>query len=360
MPKAKNIPILQQSLLNWYAVHQRDLPWRRTRDPYAVWISEMMLQQTQVATVIPYYERWMKRFPNVVTLARARLQTVLKLWEGLGYYSRARHLHAAAKIIVADHRGQVPHRITDLRKLPGIGPYTAGAIASIAFDADEPVLDGNVTRVLCRMFRITTPPKDIHTQQKLWHLAHQLIPTGKAGFFNQAMMDLGATICLSRKPLCEQCPWRTHCRARAKGEQNQLPVKTPARLLPHFDIAVGVVWKNGKILIGRRKPKGLLGGLWEFPGGKRKSHESLKACVIREIKEETGIDVEVNQPLITVKHAYSHFRITLHVFTCRWRAGRARPLDCTAVKWVTPRQLDAYPFPRANLKVIEALKNRSS
>jgi len=317
-----------------------------------------MLQQTQVATVIPYYHRWMKRFPDITALSRAWLQSVLKLWEGLGYYSRARNLHAAAKIIVADYHGHVPHQTHELRKLPGIGPYTAGAIASIAFDADEPVLDGNVTRVLCRVFRIAAPVKEIATQRILWRLARQLIPTGQAGLFNQALMDLGATICLPRKPLCEKCPWRTLCGAYAKDEQNRLPTKTPVKTLPHYDIAAGVVWKDGKILIGRRKPEGLLGGLWEFPGGKRKYHESLQACAIREIREETGVDVAVIEPLITVKHAYSHFRITLHVFTCQWVTGRARPRACTDIKWVAPRQLDTYPFPRANQKVIEVLKNR--
>ncbi len=355
MPKINIIPTLQSSLLNWYAIHQRDLPWRRMRDPYATLVSEMMLQQTQVATVIPYYQRWMKRFPNITALARARLQTVLKRWEGLGYYTRARNLHKAAKLIVSEYNGQLPSQTEKLRQLPGIGPYTAGAIASIAFDADEPVLDGNVIRVLCRVFRITAPPKETATQQKLWRLARKMIPTGKAGLFNQAMMDLGATICLPRQPACQRCPWHKYCQARIKNEQEKLPVKTAAKALPHYDIAAGVVWKDGKILIGRRKPEGLLGGLWEFPGGKRQPRESLKTCVIREIKEETGIDAEVIEPLMTVKHAYSHFRITLHVFNCRWLAGHARPLACAAVKWVTPAQLTNYPFPRANQKIIEIL-----
>ena len=346
---------IRRTLIRWYKKHQRDLPWRRTRNPYAVWVSEIMLQQTQVATVIPYYRRFMKAFPTIKRLAAAREQAVLKAWEGLGYYSRARNLYKAAKRIISDHGGRLPESAEELRQLPGIGRYTAGAIASIAFDLDEPVLDGNVIRVFCRLFLIRKNPKETTIQKRLWRLAHQLLPKGKASIFNQALMDLGATVCTPKNPRCNDCPLKKHCKARAKNLQERLPAKAKTAPVPHYDIAAGVIWKGKKILIARRKPEGLLGGLWEFPGGKRKKNESLEDCVVREIHEELQVKVKVIRPLKTVRHAYSHFRITLHAFECEYLSGRPKALGCAAWKWVTLDDLAHYPFPRANQKILETL-----
>jgi len=353
--KPSDIPRIRAALTRWYRRHSRDLPWRGTAGPYPVWLSEIMLQQTQVATVIPYYERFLKRFPTVRALARARLDSVLKAWEGMGYYTRARNLHAAARQVVAEFDGRLPRSVKELRRLPGIGRYTAGAIASIAFGLDEPVLDGNVTRVLSRLFAIRKDVTGPATQRKLWALAESLLPKGKASMFNQAMMDLGATVCVPRGPRCEQCPLRKVCRAKAKGIQDNLPVKRKAKPVPHYEIGAAIVRRAGTILIAQRKPEGLLGGLWEFPGGKREPDETLEECAVRETREETGVNAKVLRPLAVVKHAYSHFRITLHAFECRYLSGRTRALGCAAWKWVAPKNLKRYAFPRANRKIIEAI-----
>jgi A/G-specific adenine glycosylase len=249
----------------------------------------------------------------------------------------------------------VPETLSQLRRLPGVGAYTAGAIASIAHGLDEPVVDGNVTRVLCRVFLIAADPRRAGVHKKLWLLARRLIPRGQAGTFNQALMDLGATVCLPRKPQCPACCLRDACRARAAGRQEQLPRKAPRKAIPHYDIAAGVIRKRGWILIGRRPAKGLLGGLWEFPGGKIEPGETPPEALRREIREEVGLRVDVGEFVASIRHAYSHFRITLHVFECRWRAGRPRALGCEAVRWVRPGQLGEFAFPRANRKIVDQL-----
>jgi len=342
-------------LMAWYARTARDLPWRRTRNPYAIWVAEIMLQQTQVETVKPYYTRFLERFGSVEVLARARLDSVLKLWEGLGYYARARHLHAAARYLCRHHAGRLPDTIEALRSLPGVGRYTAGAIASIAFGRDEPVLDGNVSRVLCRLYAIEQDPKSADCQERLWALAAAALPAGRAGTFNQAMMDLGARICLPRRPLCPDCPVRRHCRALAESRVEQLPVRRAARPLPRHIIAVGIVWKDGRVLIDRRRPEGMLGGLWEFPGGKKRPDETLQEAVAREVYEEVRIHVEVGRKRIMVDHAYSHFRIRLHAYDCRYVSGRLHPCGCTAARWVRPDRLGTYAFPGANQRIIESI-----
>jgi A/G-specific adenine glycosylase len=356
MKRTEKIGLVQKALLAWYEIHQRDLPWRHSQGPYAVWLSEIMLQQTQVATVIPYYHRFLKAFPSIRALAESPLDKILKLWEGLGYYSRARNLHKAAQKIVTDFDNRFPETIDSLLTLPGIGQYTAGAIASIAFNLDEPVLDGNVERVLCRLFRIASPPKETLTHRRLWSLARTLVPTGRAGYFNQALMDLGATLCTPRKPECERCPLENLCKARQHAEQNDLPVKTPCKKTPHYEIAAGIIWKGNKILIDERPAEGLLGGLWEFPGGKLEKGETLESCLLREIREELDIEVTIRHELIVVKQAYSHFRITLHAFECDYLRGRPRALGCVRWKWVSLRELKNYAFPRANQKIIAALQ----
>jgi A/G-specific adenine glycosylase len=348
---------IQQSLLRWFRANARDLPWRKNRTPYAVWVSEIMLQQTQVATVIDYFNRFMKRFPTVEKLARARQDTVLKLWEGLGYYSRGRNLHKAAKLIVSNYDGQLPDTVEGLQKIPGIGRYTAGAIASIAFKRPAPILDGNVIRVLCRLFCIDGNPKEDATKKQLWELADTLVHTRHPGDFNEAMMELGAMVCTPQNPQCPKCPLRNQCDAKKQGRQHELPVRQKQKALPHYTIVVGVVYKGDKILIDKRRQNALLGGLWEFPGGKKKSGESFKAAVTREVNEETGIEVTVGKRLCIVKHTYSHFKITLHAYLCEYESGTAKPLGCDAVKWIGLTYLNKYPFPAANLKIIKELRD---
>ena len=355
MTKAQRLVQFRKRLIAWYKKHQRDLPWRKTLDPYAIWVSEIMLQQTQVKTVLPYYAKFLKRFPTVENLARARIQTVLKVWEGLGYYSRARNLHRTAKIVTTEMNGRFPDSVKQLLQLPGIGPYTAGAIASFAFGHDEPILDGNVMRLLSRIFHIDSDITQTATRNKLWSLSGQLVNNANAQLLNQALMDFGATCCIPRKPLCLECPLETICLAKKRNHQHQLPVKAPRKPVPHYDIGVAVVWKDNRVLIDRRKPEGLLGGLWEFPGGKVKKSESRPACIRREVKEELGIHVKVHKPLIKVDHAYTHFRVTLHVYTCSYLSGTCQALECTDWKWVSVNQLQRFPFPTANHKIIAAL-----
>lgn len=349
---------LRETLIRWYDRHRRDLPWRRTPDPYAVWISEIMLQQTRVEQAGPYFERFMKRFPDVRTLAGASRDEVLKIWEGMGYYTRARNLHEAARLLVAEGGGGLPETADELKKLPGIGPYTAGAVASIAFGKDEPLLDGNVIRVFCRLFAVGSDPGSARTRERLWSLARDSLPPGKGGIYNQALMDLGAVVCIPRKPRCEECPLREVCLAHARGSEEKYPMKPPKKTVPREIIVAGVIWKRGRILIGRRKPEGLLGGLWEFPGGKVEPGETREEALHREVEEEVGIKIGVDQSLVTVNHAYSHFRITLHAYACVHRSGRARALGCDAVKWTDPHDLDQFAFPAANKKIIAALRER--
>lgn len=341
----------------------RDLPWRaEPRDPYRVWISEVMLQQTQAATVAPYFIRFIHQFPNIEALASAALDEVLKAWEGMGYYGRARNLHRAAHLIVAEHGGQLPRTVKELVKLPGVGRYTAGAIASIAFGEKAPVLDGNVKRVLCRLFAILDDPRAPAAEKRLWELAGSLLPreAARAGAFNEAMMELGATVCTPRSPDCGQCPLKAHCRAHEQGIVESVPVKAARKLLPHYDVTAAVIRKRGKVLITQRPPASMLGGLWEFPGGKCHDGETLEACLQREIKEELSIEVEVGESIAAIRHAYSHFRITLHAFNCRQTGGRLRALGVADWRWVTAGELDHFAFPVTDQKIIAALKQGES
>ena len=349
---------LRRSLLVWYAESGRTLPWRQSRDPYAIWISEIMLQQTQVKTVIPYYERWLKQFPTLEELAAADQQQVLKLWQGLGYYARARNLHRAAQVIVQQYDGQFPQQLKTALSLPGIGRTTAGGILSAAFNQPVAILDGNVKRVLARLIALGTPPA--RALNSLWELSEALLDPDRPRDFNQALMDLGATICTPQNPACLLCPWRVHCQAHHLGIQSELPMRETSSPLPHKLIGVAVIWNDqGQILIDRRPQSGLLGGLWEFPGGKIEPGETVEACIEREIQEELGIQVEVGDRLITIDHAYTHFRVTLNVHHCRHTRGEPQPLECDEVCWVTLDEIEQFPFPKANVQIIAALKQNA-
>ena len=346
---------LQQALLAWYAQQGRDLPWRQTRDPYAIWISEIMLQQTQVKTVLPYYERWLRQFPTVTALAQADQQTVLKAWEGLGYYARARNLHRAAQAIVADHGGEFPSTFDAAIALPGIGRTTAGGILSAAFNQPVAILDGNVKRVLARLIALRTPPSKALNQ--LWILSERLLPADNPRDFNQALMDLGATLCTRHRPACLLCPWQSACAAYNQNVQLEIPMTEARAPLPHKQIGVGVVWnEQGQILIDRRLQEGLLGGLWEFPGGKIEPGETVEDCIRRELQEELAIEVEVGDRLMTINHTYTHFKVTLNVFHCRHTAGEPQPIECDEVRWVEVSELEEFPFPKANSQIIDAIK----
>lgn len=343
------------ALIEWFQARERYVPGRGDSDPYRIWVAEVMAQQTRIATVIPYYEAFVRRFPDVESLASAPLDDVLKIWEGLGYYGRARNLHRAAGLVAEKYGGRLPHDPAALRSLPGIGAYTAGAIASIAFGQPEPAIDGNVRRVLCRLYDIEVP-----RPARLDRLMRDLITDagGAAGLLNQALMDLGGSICGPRSPDCEACPLAVHCRALEKGTVGLRPVRRRRPPLPHHDIGAVVVWRDGRVLIARRPEDGLLGGLWEFPGGKVEPGENAADAARREVREELGVDAELVGSADTVHHAYSHFRITLHLFHARWLAGgpASGPTAVAASpRWVCPSELDRYAFPAANRSFIQRL-----
>jgi A/G-specific adenine glycosylase len=345
---------LRHALLDWYRHQGRDLPWRNTRDPYAIWVSEIMLQQTQVKTVIPYYERWLAQFPTLADLAAADQQQVLKAWQGLGYYARARNLHRAAQQIM-QLGGEFPTDLASTMSLAGIGRTTAGGILSAAFNQPFPILDGNVKRVLSRLIALPKPPSKAVPQ--LWQLSQMLLDPVQPRDFNQAIMDLGATCCTAKHPACSICPWNFCCIAHQTQMQNELPISETRAPVPHKQIGVAVIWNaQDQILIDRRRQEGLLGGLWEFPGGKIEPDETVQQCIRREIMEELGIEIEVGDHLITIDHAYSHFHVTLNVYHCRHLQGEPQPLESDEVRWVTISELGQFAFPVANVKIIQALQ----
>ncbi|MBD1877940.1 A/G-specific adenine glycosylase [Coleofasciculus sp. FACHB-T130] len=345
----------RRSLLAWYSQNGRDLPWRHHPDPYAIWVSEIMLQQTQVKTVIPYYQRWLAQFPTIETLAAADLQQVLKAWQGLGYYARARNLHKASQEIIQRHNGIFPTHLSDVLALSGIGRTTAGGILSAAFNQPVAILDGNVKRVLARLVALPMPPTK--ATKPLWQLSESLLDPEQPRDFNQALMDLGATICTPHNPACNRCPWMSHCRAYNLNIQSTLPMRETSSPIPHKNIGVAVIWNEQKeILIDRRPQNGLLGGLWEFPGGKLEPGETVEECIKREIQEELGIEIEVGKHLITIDHTYTHFRVTLNVHHCRHLTGIPQPIESDEIRWVTLDEIDQFPFPKANVQIIDALR----
>lgn len=358
-----------EPLVQWYEEHQRALPWRMApageRAGYAVWISEIMAQQTRVETVVEYYLRWMERFPTVEALAAADQQEVLKLWEGLGYYARARNLHRAAQQVVEQHGGQLPQSRAELLKLPGIGEYTVGAICSLAFGQAEPILDGNVKRVVSRLADIETPINESGTLKELWRLARELVeaaPAGQAGMLNEALMELGATVCVPAKPRCLICPIHEQCAAVRQGTQMQRPVVQPRKKTPHYDVTVGVIWQGqpfaSPFLIGQRPQSGMLGGMWELPGGKLMDEDGMfQACLQREVAEKLAIEIKdiQDESFAQVRHAYTHFRITLHGFQAYYLAGEAHSSFYTAWRWVELAELDDYPFPVTTQKIFNIL-----
>jgi A/G-specific adenine glycosylase len=353
--------VAQERLLAWFAQHARDLPWRHNRTPYRVWVAEVMLQQTQVEKVRDYYERFMARFPTITALAAAPLEDVLKQWEGLGYYSRARALHRAAQVIVAEYNSDLPADVDALRRLPGIGAYTAGAIASIAFGIPAPAVDGNVRRVMARVLAWSTPDAaSLEAAVHAWMPADAPGTPGTPGAFTEALMELGAMLCRPQSPQCLLCPWRDLCSACALGQPEAFPLPKPRKPIPHYDVVAAVTRRDDdRVLVTRRRQEDMLGGLWEFPGGKCEDGETLPAALRREMHEELGIEVEViaEEPLAVVKHAYTHFRITLYAFDCRLAVGSPAPqcIECDDFRWATLEEITALPMSVADRKIARIL-----
>ncbi len=337
---------LRRGVLAWFRRHARDLPWRRTRDPYHVWLSEVMLQQTRVETVRGHFERFLARFPTIADLAAADEAEALRRWEGLGYYRRARQLHAAARRIVAEHGGRFPRQAEDVRRLPGIGRYTAGAILSIAFDAREPILEANTLRLFSRLVAYRGDPASTAGQRLLWAVAEAVLPARHAGAFNQGLMELGSQVCTARQPRCEECPLAALCRARAEGLEDRIP--PPKRKPPveeRHEVAV-LVRRRSRVLLVRRPDGGRWAGLWDFPrfAVAAKDPAELRAEVTEHVVRATGVRVEVGEHLKRIRHGVTRFRITLDAYEAACVSGEGASRGAIEARWVRPAELDAYPL----------------
>lgn len=356
-------------LLAWFAARTRDVPGRFETDPYRIWVCEVMAQQTRIRTVRERVPEFLAAYPTLESLAESDPDELLRAWEGLGYYARARNLRRAARQLIERGETRLPSETAALRLLPGIGPYTAGALASIAFGRAEPAVDGNARRVLARWFDLENPTMAVVEDRARMLIAEAdagLVEDepSYAGLLNQALMDLGGEVCTPRSPTCDVCPLETHCLALERGTVSERPPRKQRRTLPHQQIAVAIIWRDERLFIQRRPDDGLLGGLWEFPGGKIEPGESPEQAAVREVAEETGLRVRLLESAGTVNHAYSHFRITLHAFHAEIeesspalqagelgsRVGRRR--------WVLPEELDDYAFPTANRKLLVAMGDR--
>lgn len=358
----QRISEIQDRVLSWFDRNGRDLPWRKSYSPYHVWISEIMLQQTQVKTVIPYFIRWMERFPDPAAVAAASEREIMLAWEGLGYYTRAKNLHKAAKVIVENFGGSIPADFNSLLALPGIGRYTAGAILSIAFNLDFPAVDANAARILRRLFYSLNASELAMSEATLWKIASEILPKGSARQFNQALMDIGASICLPLEPDCNRCPLGEFCEAKKGGLLELESAARRSKPATPIEVSIGVIVRDGGIFIQKRPDGGLMPNLWEFPGGKINKGESSKEAVVREIREELGIEVRPLEKLALIRHSYTRFRVTLHAYLCKVcdPMPEKEPVLRAAVecRWVLPAQLGLYPFPAANRKLIKILLDR--
>lgn len=356
MAAEKHRPI-RQALVKWYLANKRDLPWRKTRDPYRIWVSEVMLQQTQVNTVIPYFHKFIARFPDVQALAASDLQSVLKMWEGLGYYGRARNLHKAAGIVVREHGGVIPDTADNIRQLPGVGEYISAAVLSIAYNLPLPVVDGNVKRVLARLFLLDAPVNHPGAHPVFREKAGQLMDAAVPAVYNQALMELGALVCRPRHPQCAACPLQNHCLAFRDSRVAEFPRRKKGKKLPKHALAAGVVIKNSRLLITRRPENGLLGGLWEFPNGPIDTLEAPDAACLRHVKTMTGVTAEIDAFVGRIRHAYTHFKLTMNVYACQYVSGRVRLTGPSAYRWVAFDEIGAYPLPKVIHKSLPALFN---
>ncbi len=343
-------------LLQWYDANDRSFPWRSTSNPYEVWLSEIMLQQTRVKTVIPFYNRWVAKFPSIKSVAEANLGSLLKMWEGLGYYARVRNFHSACIVVMNRFAGRVPDNYQDFQTLPGVGPYIAGAVMSIAYNFPVPAVDGNAYRVVSRIKSINLPFNSC--KNDLVEFLSNHISLYRPGDFNQAIMDVGRELCTPKNPSCGICPIQKHCCAFVYNSVDKYPFRAKRKKKPHHLVAVGVVWKGNKILISKRKENGLLGGLWEFPGGKIQSGEDAKKCVIRKVSEKLGVCVCPGKLLKQINHTYSHFSITLDAYHCDYISGSPGALPRDKWQWIFPQQIADLPFSKANHKLFDQIQGR--
>lgn len=352
--------LFSQNLLRWFDTFKRALPWRATYSPYAVWISEVMLQQTQMERGVAYFERWMRRFPDIESVARASEDEIMKAWEGLGYYSRARNLHAAAAMIVREMGGVFPSDPERIRTLPGIGEYSAGAIASVAFNLPVPAVDANVERIFSRLCDIDTPLKSANAKRFIRDKVMELMPEGKARLFNQALMEFGALVC-SKKPDCTRCPVPEFCEAKRLGVQNERPAPGKKAEYSTLDVVTGLLCRDGKIFIQKRPEFGVWAGLWEFPGGCMEPGETPEEALYREFMEETELAVSITGKIGVVRHSYTTCRVTLHGFFCTASGLDSGTASMTLHaaskgKWVSPLELQDFAFPAGSRKLLDLVE----
>lgn len=349
---------IQDPLLAWFRREQRDLPWRRNPDPYAIWVSEIMLQQTQVATVIPFFECWVARFPTVRALAEADEHDVLHAWQGLGYYSRARNLRLGAQQVLAEHGGRVPDSVAALLSLPGVGRYTAGAIASIAYNVSAPIVDGNVIRVLSRLFALRGDPAKAPLKNQIWELAEALIPEGDARDFNPALMELGATICTPVNPKCGICPVAEACEARRLGLQDRLPETAARPKITPVSMVAALVWRNDRVLLVQRRPdESRWAGMWQFPNVEVRADEAKHEAVRRAVAESVGLNAIPGDRALVIRHGVTRFRITLEVYHCASAEGESQALGCQAWRWVSGDEVEALALPKAHRAISRQIFN---
>lgn len=353
---------LQRTLLDWFAANQRPLPWRGEYHPWHVLVAEIMGQQTQLERVAARLPEFLERFPTAAALAEASEEEVLKAWEGLGYYARARNLQAAAQALVERHGGEIPQDLEAVRALPGVGRYTAGAVLSQAFNLPAPIVDANVARLFARLFDLDEPIASRDTQAFLWETAAAIIPAGHAREFNQALMELGALVC-GKNPRCSACPLAGHCEAHRLNIVEERPVPTQAKAIIPLEVATGVLVHRGRIFIQKRLPHGAWGGLWEFPGGRVEPEETPHQAVVRELLEETGYPVAVTDKIALVRHGYTTYKVALHCFACRLEVDSAvedipapRLTAAQDARWVTLRDLAHYAFPAGHRKLIDLME----
>jgi A/G-specific adenine glycosylase len=346
---------IQQRLLSWFEITRRDLPWRRDRDPYRIWVSEVMLQQTTVAAVVPYFERFLNAFPTLRDLAAAPEQDVLRLWEGLGYYRRARDLHRAARQLASSHGATIPDDPDVLRELPGLGRYTLGAVLSQAFDRRLPVLEANSLRVLCRLFGRADDPRRGPAQRWLWQVAEDLLPARQVGDFNQAIMELGALVCTPTAPRCGECPLAADCVARRLGKQDDIPARAPPPAITEVREAAVVVRRGADVLLVQRPESAdRWASMWEFPHGPLGDGESHEEAALR-LAREAGLEVAPGLELLTLRHGVTRFRITMTCFEAERVSGEFRSEFYSQGQWVAPQRLAEYPVSAPQRRLAKAL-----
>jgi len=348
----KNKIDFSKPLISWYNKNDFQFPWRQTKDPYKIWISEIMLQQTQVSTVIKYYNRWIDKYPTIEKLSKSHIDDLVKMWEGLGYYRRVHNIHATARHILNNLKGKFPNEYDELIKCKGIGDYTASAILSIAFSKKHSAIDGNLKRILSRVY-LLGESKNIEKKYK----SHMDTNMGNEnpGDINQAMMDLGREICKPQNPNCGLCPIKAFCKAFKNGKIALYPIKQKKRKVPLHNVIVGVIWSGKKFLISKRKSTGHLAGLWELPGGKKNKNEKSIECLEREIDEELNINVELGDKIGKIKHKYSHFHINLTAYNCYYNGNGIKSFEAQEIKWIDMKQIKNFAFPKATIKIFELM-----